>query len=55
MVGEVDWQAVLMTIMRAEMFDVTELMRKLPKAMELTGTTQIKGIKLTDVKTQVIR
>jgi hypothetical protein len=55
MLGEVDWQAVLMTIMRAEMFDVTELMRKLPKAMELTGTTQIKGIKLTDVKTQVIR
>jgi hypothetical protein len=55
MVGEVDWQAVLMTIMRAEMFDVIELMRKLPKAMELTGTTQIKGIKLTEVKTQVIR
>jgi hypothetical protein len=55
MLGEVDWQAVLMTIMRAEMFDVIELMRKLPKAMELTGTTQIKGIKLTEVKTQVIR
>jgi hypothetical protein len=55
MLGEVDWSAVLMTIMRAEMFDVTELMRKLPKAMELTGTTQIKGIKLTEVKTQVIR
>jgi hypothetical protein len=55
MVGEVDWSAVLMTIMRAEMFDVTELMRKLPKAMELTGTTTIKGIKLTEVKTQVIR
>jgi hypothetical protein len=55
MLGEVDWSAVLMTIMRAEMFDVTELMRKLPKAMELTGTTTIKGIKLTEVKTQVIR
>jgi len=55
MLGEVDWSTVLMTIMRAEMFDVTELMRKLPKAMELTGTTTIKGIKLTEVKTQVIR
>jgi hypothetical protein len=55
MVGEVDWSTVLMTIMKAEMFDVTELMRKLPKAMELTGTANIKGIKLTEVKTQVIR
>lgn len=55
MVGKVDWLAVLMTIMKAEMFDVSELMRKLPKAMELTGTSNIKGIKLTEVKTQVIR
>ena len=55
MVGEVDWSAVLMTIMRAEMFDVTELMRKLPKAMELTGTENIKGIQIVEVKTQVIR
>ena len=55
MVGEVDWSTVLMTIMKAEMFDVTELIRKLPKAMELTGTANIKGIKLTEVKTQVIR
>jgi hypothetical protein len=55
MVGEVDWSTVLMVIMKAEMFDVTELMRKLPKAMELTGTANIKGIKLTEVKTQVIR
>lgn len=55
MVGEVDWSTVLMTIMKAEMFDVTELMRKLPKAMEVTGTNNIKGIKLTEVKTQVIR
>ena len=44
-----------MVIMKAEMFDVTELMRKLPKAMEVTGTTNIKGIKLIEVKTQVIR
>ena len=55
MVGEVDWSTVLMVIMKAEMFDVTELMRKLPKAMEVTGTNNIKGIKLTEVKTQVIR
>jgi hypothetical protein len=55
MVGEVDWQAVLMTIMRAEMFDVTELMKKLPKAMEVTGTSSIKGIEIIEVKTQVIR
>lgn len=54
-VGDVDWLAVLMTIMKAEMFDVAELMRKLPKAMELTNTTAIKGIKLTEIKTQVIR
>jgi hypothetical protein len=55
MVGPVDWRTLLMTIMQAEMFDVAELLSKLPKAMELTGTTQIKGIKLTEVKTQVIR
>lgn len=54
-VGEVYWAELLMTIMRAEMFDIEELLRKLPKAMELTGTTTIKGIKLTEVKTQVIR
>jgi hypothetical protein len=55
MVGKVDWLAVLMTIMKAEMFDVAELMRKLPKAMEVTGTSSIKGIEIIEVKTQVIR
>jgi hypothetical protein len=44
-----------MTIMHAEMFDVAELLRKLPKAMELTNTAYISGIQLTEVKTQVIR
>jgi hypothetical protein len=55
MVGKVDWLAVLMTIMKAEMFDVADLMKKLPKAMELTGTSSIKGIEIIEVKTQVIR
>jgi hypothetical protein len=54
-VGDVDWRTLLMTIMQAEMFDVAELLRKLPKAMELTNTAAIGGIKLTEVKTQVIR
>jgi len=54
-VGDVDWSTLLMTIMQAEMFDVSELLRKLPKAMELTGTNNIKGIKIVEVKTQVIR
>lgn len=55
MLGEVDWSTVLMTIMKAEMFDVSELIRKLPKAMELTNTAAIAGIKIVEVKTQVIR
>jgi hypothetical protein len=54
-VGDVDWRTLLMTIMQAELFDVAELLRKLPKAMELTGTENIKGIKIVEVKTQVIR
>jgi len=54
-VGDVDWSTLLMTIMQAELFDVSELLRKLPKAMELTGTNNIKGIKIVEVKTQVIR
>jgi hypothetical protein len=54
-VGDVDWSTLLMTIMQAELFDVSEVLRKLPKAMELTRTENIKGIKLTEVKTQVIR
>jgi hypothetical protein len=54
-VGQVDWSTALMTIMQAEMFDVAELLRKLPKAMELTNTAYISGIQLTEVKTQVIR
>jgi hypothetical protein len=54
-VGDVDWSTLLMTIMQAELFDVSELLRKLPKAMELTNTTAIKGIKIVEVKTQVIR
>jgi hypothetical protein len=41
--------------MQAEMFDVAELLRKLPKAMEITNITEIRGIELTEVKTQVIR
>jgi len=55
MIGPVDWSTLLMTIMQAELFDVSELLRKLPKAMELTGTENIKGIKIVEVKTQVIR
>ena len=54
-VGDVDWRTLLMTIMQAELFDISELLRKLPKAMELTGTENIKGIKIVEVKTQVIR
>ena len=54
-VGQVDWEKLLMTIMRSEMFDISELLRKLPKAMELTGTNQIAGIEIVEVKTQVIR
>jgi hypothetical protein len=54
-VGEVDWATLLWTLMQAEMFDVAELLRKLPKAMEITKIDRIKGIELTEVKTQVIR
>ena len=54
-VGEVDWATLLWTLMQAEMFDVAELLRKLPKAMEITNIAEIRGIQLTEVKTQVIR
>ena len=54
-VGEVDWETLLWTLMQAEMFDIQELLRKLPKAMEITRTIAIRGIQLTEVKTQVIR
>jgi hypothetical protein len=54
-VGEVDWMTLLWTLMQAEMFDVAELLRKLPKAMEITNISAIAGIELTEVKTQVIR
>jgi hypothetical protein len=54
-VGEVDWMTLLWTLMQAEMFDVAELLRKLPKAMEITNIAEIRGIELTEVKTQVIR
>ena len=54
-VGEVDWATLLWTLMQAEMFDVAELLRKLPKAMEITKMESIQGIQLTEVKTQVIR
>ena len=54
-VGEVDWATVLWTLMRAEMFDMYELLRKLPKAMELTHIEHINGIEIVEVKTQAIR
>ena len=54
-VGEVDWATVLWTLMQAEMFDVAELLRKLPKAMEITNMESIKGIQIIEVKNQVIR
>jgi hypothetical protein len=50
-VGEVDWA----TLMQAEMFDVAELLRKLPKAMEITNIAEIKGIEIVEHKTQAIR
>jgi hypothetical protein len=54
-VGEVDWATLLWTLMQAEMFDVAELLRKLPKAMEITNIENIKGIQIIEVKNQVIR
>ena len=54
-VGEVEWETVLMTLLNAEMLDIQDLLRKLPKAMEITRTIAIRGIQLTEVKTQVIR
>jgi hypothetical protein len=54
-VGEVDWMTLLWTLMQAEMFDVAELLRKLPKAMEVTNIDSIKGIQITEVKNQTIR
>ena len=54
-VGEVDWATLLWTLMQAEMFDVAELLRKLPKAMEITNMSEIKGIEIIEVKNQVIR
>ena len=54
-VGDVEWETVLMTLLNAEMLDIEDLLRKLPKAMEITRTIAICGIQLTEVKTQVIR
>jgi hypothetical protein len=54
-VGEVDWMTLLWTLMQAEMFDVQELLRKLPKAMEITNIDSIKGIEIVEHKTQAIR
>jgi hypothetical protein len=54
-VGDVEWETVLMTLLNAEMLDIQDLLRKLPKAMEITRTIAIHGIQLTEVKTQVIR
>ena len=54
-VGEVDWETLLWTLMQAEMFDIQELLRKLPKAMEITNIAEIKGIEIIEVKNQVIR
>jgi hypothetical protein len=54
-VGEVDWATVLWTLMRAEMFDMQEILRKLPKAMEITNIDRINGIEIVEVKNQAIR
>ena len=54
-VGEVDWATLLWTLMQAEMFDIQELLRKIPKAMEITNIAEIKGIEIIEVKNQVIR
>jgi hypothetical protein len=54
-VGEVDWATLLWTLMQAEMFDIQELLRKLPKAMEITNIAEIRGIEIVEHKTQAIR
>jgi hypothetical protein len=54
-VGDVEWETVLMTLLNAEMLDIQDLLRKLPKAMEITRTIAIRGIQIIEVKTQVIR
>ena len=54
-IGDVEWETVLMTLLNAEMLDIQDLLRKLPKAMEITNIDNIKGIQITEVKNQVIR
>jgi hypothetical protein len=54
-VGEVEWETVLMTLLNAEMLDIQELLRKLPKAMEITNIDRINGIEIVIHKTQAIR
>ena len=54
-VGEVDWATLLWTLMQAEMFDIQDLLRKLPKAMEITNMESINGIEIVEHKTQAIR
>ena len=54
-VGDVEWETVLMTLLNAEMLDIQELLRKLPKAMEITNIAEIRGIEIVEHKTQAIR
>jgi hypothetical protein len=54
-VGDVEWETLLMTLLNAEMLDIQDLLRKLPKAMEITNIAEIKGIEIIEVKNQVIR
>jgi hypothetical protein len=53
--SEVDWITVLKALFSTGNLDADELLKNLPKAMSELGISEIKGIELYEIKTQVIR
>lgn len=53
--GNVDWEAVVETLIAAEKFDPETLLKGLPAAMEKANVREIKGIEVFEHLTQTLR
>jgi predicted RND superfamily exporter protein len=52
--GNVDWLTIIEVLFSTEHLRKEDLLRHLPKAMQMAGVNQISGIKIVEIKTQTV-
>jgi hypothetical protein len=53
--GDVDWRTVVVVLLASKLLEEEELLKQLPKAMNICNYTSINGIELYEHKTQILK